>query len=328
MGHGEGHGETHGELDTRAVSYCMLFLVFFTIFAEKGLEKLHHALGDASSVGNQILSKVKNEVMLVGVLSLGLEVAEEMFEMREAAVEAFEWAHTLLFVAALVLVGFAASLIEACAQLTARYHAIEGIALTSLIRRNDKFLSKTKTQTGGPPVGLCDDVIHVGHLKIPWAEAAHYSALRHDFYERVQLPVAFEFSLYLEGALKEFIVELMEVGVSSWCAVIGAVLLNGLRASVVDRLGTVEGWGLGVPLGESDVFLASGWALVGCAWALRTTMGRAWQQLLVNSDCATPTSLGAKMRKARTSRLLAGGADKREATLEASIESRDRVGKG
>jgi hypothetical protein len=314
------HIHTEGEeegLNTRLISIFIFLLVLFTLAAETGLDALHEALGEASSVGNQILSKVKNEVMLVGVLSLGLTLAEGVWDLPEEAVESFEWAHTLLFVAALVLVGFAASLIEACARISARYHATEGISLTSLIRRNDKYLKK-----GGDATKSCDDVIVVSRTTVSWSEAAHYAALRQDFFNRIDLPMAFDFSLYLDGALREFIVELMEVGVASWAAVLLVVALNEARIVVFDIESLAARVGLDV--GESDVFLAAGWLLVAWSASLRGRLEQAWTQLLKNISCATPTCLGGKLRKARTARLLAGGERKREEKLEATIEKRER----
>ena len=251
------------------------------------------------------------------MLSLGLTLAEGVWDLPEEAVESFEWAHTLLFVAALVLVGFAASLIEACARISARYHATEGISLTSLIRRNDKYLRK-----GGDATKSCDDVIVVSRTTVSWSEAAHYAALRQDFFNRIDLPMAFDFSLYLDGALREFIVELMEVGVASWAAVLLVVALNEARIVVFDIESLAARVGLDV--GESDVFLAAGWLLVAWSASLRGRLEQAWTQLLKNISCATPTCLGGKLRKARTARLLAGGERKREEKLEATIEKRER----
>ena len=55
---------------------------------------------------------------------------------------------------------------------------------------------------------------------LKWAEVAHYGALRYDLFVRTELPVSFDFSLYLDRALREFIVELMEVSATSWLAAV------------------------------------------------------------------------------------------------------------
>ena len=205
--HGEhAHDDAH-RLDVSSVSVMLILLIAFTLTSEKLLHALHRRLGHGASVGQEIFHKVKDELMLVGVLTLLLDVAEHSFTPTHDVLEAFEWAHRLLFVAALVLVAFAVSLAAACAALTARYHAVEGVSLQGILATEDR-----------------EATIRVAHTDVRWREAATYFALREDFFARCELPAAFAFSRYLEGALKEFIVDQVEIYASAWGAVVGVVL--------------------------------------------------------------------------------------------------------
>ena len=77
--HGEHAHEHH--LDINIVSLMLILLIAFTLTSEKLLHALHRWLGHGASVGQEIFHKVKDELMLVGVLTLLLDVAER--ENRE-----------------------------------------------------------------------------------------------------------------------------------------------------------------------------------------------------------------------------------------------------
>ena len=68
----------------------LILLIAFTLTSEKLLHALHRWLGHGASVGQEIFHKVKDELMLVGVLTLLLDVAEHSFTPTHDVLEAFE----------------------------------------------------------------------------------------------------------------------------------------------------------------------------------------------------------------------------------------------
>jgi hypothetical protein len=239
---------------------------------------------------------VKDELMLVGVLTLLLDVAEHSFTPTHDVLEAFEWAHRLLFVAALVLVAFAVSLAAACAALTARYHAVEGVSLQGILSNEDR-----------------EATIRVAHTDVRWREAATYFALREDFFARCELPAAFAFSRYLEGALKEFIVDQVEIYASAWGAVVCVVCANWARSRYFNVWNGRE----------TDVFVGGGWLLVVLALLLRTRQDAAWAHLREDLGCATDDALVEACRRAHKRRSKEKAIKEAEASLELTIERRE-----
>ena len=67
------HDDEH-RLDVSSVSVMLILLIAFTLTSEKLLHALHRRLGHGASVGQEIFHKVKDELMLVGVLTLLLDV--------------------------------------------------------------------------------------------------------------------------------------------------------------------------------------------------------------------------------------------------------------
>jgi len=291
MGHQDEH-EAH--LDVTVVSFMLVSLIAFTLASEKLLHALHGWLGRGGSVGQQLFHKVMDELMLVGVLALVLDVAEHAMTCDHAVLEAFEWAHRLLFVAALVLVAFAVTLAGACAALTTRYHAVEGVSLESLFVTNR------------------DASIRVAHTDIRWREAATYFALREDFFARCELPAAFAFSRYLEGALKEFIVDQVEIYASAWGIVVLVVSMNWARSRYTP------------PWRETDVFMSGGYVLVVLALLLKKREDAAWAALRRDLGCATDDALVEACRRAHKHRT-AEKAVKDEANLARTIERREHT---
>ena len=111
--HGEGehsHGDHHPlhhasimklgppcEVDTPSICFWLVVLVGFTVFTERSLHALQHRLGKRSSPGNQMMHKVKDELMLMGLLSFCLNIADEAIDINHKDKLPFEWAHTLYF---------------------------------------------------------------------------------------------------------------------------------------------------------------------------------------------------------------------------------------
>mgnify|MGYP001300532021 FL=1 len=292
--HGD-HDDEH-RLDVSSVSVMLILLIAFTLTSEKLLHALHRRLGHGASVGQEIFHKVKDELMLVGVLTLLLDVAEHSFTPTHDVLEAFEWAHRLLFVAALVLVAFAVSLAAACAALTARYHAVEGVSLQGILSNEDR-----------------EATIRVAHTDVRWREAATYFALREDFFARCELPAAFAFSRYLEGALKEFIVDQVEIYASAWGAVVGVVCANWARSRYFNVWNGRE----------TDVFVGGGWLLVVLALVLKTRQDAAWAHLRSDLGCATDDALVEACRRAHKRRSKEAQIKEAEASLELTIERRE-----
>ena len=90
------------------------------------------------------------------------------------------------------------------------------------------------------------------------------------FSARCELPAAFAFSRYLEGALKEFIVDQVEIYASAWGAGLLCVVCANWARSRYFNVWNGR---------ETEVFVCGGWLLVVLALLLRTRHAAAWAHL-------------------------------------------------
>ena len=114
-GHAEHHHHAHASLfamgegadfDLYHVVVSLWALMFFTEVFEKALHALMHALGGKDSAGNQLLTKAKDELMILGFISFCLTVLGEFVELPHSLLLPFEFAHVLVFIVALCLIAF------------------------------------------------------------------------------------------------------------------------------------------------------------------------------------------------------------------------------
>ena len=113
-------------------------IVLAAALCRQSNERVRKFLAKTFAPTTRMFNGEEGELVRGGVLALRLGVAELSFTPTHDVLEAFEWAHRLLFVAALVLVAFAVSLAAACAALTARYHAVEGVSLQGILSNEDR----------------------------------------------------------------------------------------------------------------------------------------------------------------------------------------------
>ena len=236
------------DVDTEAICAWIFALVVFTLVFEHGLTRLHKALGDRNSPKNQVLTKVKDELMLMGLLSFGLSMFEQVVELSHEIVLSFEWAHTLLFMGAVVLVVAAIALMGIADALGRELHAMEN-APTHELKRGEQL----------------GETLLVGHTTVDVRKAAEFQAMRHTFLSEHTLPVGFDFSKYLHDALYEFVLEMLEVDEEDWSVVVVIIALNAARVMFAGHVAAALGGAQPLVVtseGELAAFAAFGWLLL------------------------------------------------------------------
>jgi len=240
------------DVDTVAIMGWLVALVAFTVALEMTLHHLEHAFEGNSGLHErleggshggkehghaphqhlnhrqQMLHKVKDELMVMGLLSFFLTVFGECVEVGHEAKIPFEWAHTLLFVSALVTVAIALGLLHIADKVFAETHAMENVPTRTL---------QALAASGGlgclPRVDLTKTMLS---RQVDARKAAQFQATRHAFLVSRGLPLdTFNFPLYLHRNLYSFVTALLEVSPWSWCVVAGLALLNLARSWLATR---------------------------------------------------------------------------------------------
>lgn len=296
--HAEHHGEHHSllslgqpsEIHTFAISVWLIALVLFTIFFELFLRSVEMRLGPRTSPGNHMLSKVKDELMLMGVLSFGLTMFEQAVEVSHEFKLAFEWAHTLLFLAAVVLVFLAMFLLFVVEKLSRSLHAMENTKiqdLSSLVR------------------SISPGHVEVSHTKVCAKRAGQFHAIRHEFLMQHNLPHSFDFTLYVHDILADVVVEFLEIHPESWGVVIFLAAANAVRVSVG------SGMALYSAQAEMAAFASFGWLLLVFTQVVLSHARQRFSKMLKRFNVHDSEQLSTKLADAhaRQQAALAAGSD-------------------
>lgn len=193
------------EVDTPSICFWFVVLVGFTVFTERSLHALQHRLGKRSSPGNQMMYKVKDELMLMGLLSFCLNIVGEAVEIEHKDKLPFEWAHTLLFMSALVLVLLAVALICIAHAVYRQMHAMENTDTRHLLQlaRSGQLMSRA----GHRRVWRQQQQQQQQHW-VDLRRAAQFQATRRAFLREHHLPlVGFDFPEYLHRNINYVVLE-------------------------------------------------------------------------------------------------------------------------
>ena len=258
------------EVDTSSICFWLMILVGFTVFIEWGLHLLHHRLGERTSPGNQMIHKVKEELMLMGLLSFCVTMVDEVIDIDHKNKLSFEWAHTLLFISALVLVLLAVALIAIANSVYHRMHAMENA---------DTRLLVTLAKQGS----FANKHYRISHTEVNLHRAAQFQATRHAFLSEHQLPiVGFDFPEYLHRNLNYMVLEILEVSPKSWGIVAFISMLNFSRSFWLTESFPYF-FALHTGGQELAAFAAVGWLLLGAQRIQLLKARRAYQILISNA---------------------------------------------
>ncbi|EEY66930.1 uncharacterized protein PITG_17807 [Phytophthora infestans T30-4] len=198
-------------------------------------ERLLHRLERHAAVSTkyqQLLSKAYRELMILGLIGLGLKVIKELSSVdgNSAAMTAFQVADLTIFILALALI-----LQAVCIFLVLRRHNVQADRAEH-VSTEDLALSSSTKET---------------------QELVHLRLLRHMFLTRFELPQLFPFAKYLRQAQNNQITHMTEVGAPMWVLLLSVAWV-------------LEGITMALTYGEPRLARRRGLVLVliGFSWAL------------------------------------------------------------
>ncbi|CAH0482172.1 unnamed protein product [Peronospora belbahrii] len=238
------------------LSILALCLVFF----EAALHHIEHKLAQYDKY-QQMLRKAYRELMILGLLSLGLKLLKEMpgINAESKTMLAFQVADLTIFILALALILQAIIVFSQLRKHNAIADRIELITAQDLV-------NAISPPAGTPPTSA---QVHTNSTKwwVCWPrnrtklydqDVVQRRLLRHLFLRRFGLPQLFPFSKYLRRAQASQISHMIEIEPSTWILLLTvAWMLCGLLSALQS---------LDVDLPEShelvEVFLIFAWGLV------------------------------------------------------------------
>ncbi|KAG6947946.1 hypothetical protein JG688_00015322, partial [Phytophthora aleatoria] len=196
----------------RVLLHLSILVVCLLMF-ERVLHRLErHAA--VSTKYQQLLSKAYRELMILGLIGLGLKVIKEVSSVdgSSAAMTAFQVADLTIFILALALI-----LQAVCIFLVLRKHNVQADRAELLSTKDlaDEFTS--------PAFNRAQETQELVHLRL----------LRHLFLNRFELPQLFPFAKYLRQAQNNQITHMTDVGAPMWALLLGvAWVLEGITIAL------------------------------------------------------------------------------------------------
>ncbi|KAG3108461.1 hypothetical protein PI125_g11809 [Phytophthora idaei] len=231
-------------------------LAFCLVFFEAALHHVEHKLSRYDKY-QHMLRKAYRELMILGLLSLGLKLLKEMpgIHADSKTMLAFQVADLTIFILALALI-------------------LQAIIVFSQLRKHNKVADRTELITAqdlvdaiSPPAGTPPTAAQTQVNASKWfsksttgfeKEVVERRLLRHLFLRRFGLPQLFPFSKYLRRAQANQISHMIEVEPSMW------VLLLAVAWGICGALGSLKELDFELPEGHElvEVFVVFAWGLV------------------------------------------------------------------
>ncbi|KAF1784521.1 hypothetical protein GQ600_26713 [Phytophthora cactorum] len=231
-------------------------LAFCLVFFEAALHHVEHKLSRYDKY-QHMLRKAYRELMILGLLSLGLKLLKEVpgIHADSKTMLAFQVADLTIFILALALI-------------------LQAIIVFSQLRKHNKVADRTELITAqdlvdaiSPPAGTPPTAAQTQVNASKWfsksttgfeKEVVERRLLRHLFLRRFGLPQLFPFSKYLRRAQANQISHMIEVEPSMW------VLLLAVAWGICGALGSLEELDFELPEGHElvEVFVVFAWGLV------------------------------------------------------------------
>jgi hypothetical protein len=205
-GHGEGdHGAGHNifllgtDLDATLVIYCLTILILITITFEFFVRMFEEWLA-ATPHYTEMLAKVMQELAILGFVSFGIVILESVGVIEVGPLLlSLEFAHVALFFFAILYVIQALVIASITIPIKRWWRAIGNLTV-------DQFLEKAGRRSSFTSQYVLS-----------------YRKIRCLFLKRNNLKSNFNFALYLEKSLDFQAVELMEVRMEAWFALLGII---------------------------------------------------------------------------------------------------------
>ena len=208
-----------------------LILIVFTVILERLISLLH----DIPDSYQPVVHKVQEEFMLMGAVSFIVVLVEGITPISHDLFLNFEFAHLLLFFAAVLLALFGLNNLlsmRRCKKIWTRLEREKDI--TGLIARFE-------TQQSSTWYKLTWSARHLFSIWLPDARNdAEHLVMRHTFFKNYGLRdtvngdhEAFDFSMFLRKSLKEHVENMLEMSYVAW-SIVGAVCVALMLATLDD----------------------------------------------------------------------------------------------
>jgi hypothetical protein len=203
-------------------SYCLFFLILFTIFLEIIVEKIEHY---CEHLGNDrfmdIFNKITSELMILGIISFTIFFAEIELDLASKPfyIE-LELAHLMLFFIGIIF-------------------ALQSVHLLTMMRWVIQFWGKINQKTAEELTAKCDKATsHKLTLfqKISLAETVRFHIVKNEFLTNHTLPNDFPFVSYLNKYFIKLIVHTVHIDFRYWIFVCAGIWVNWARSALLDMM--------------------------------------------------------------------------------------------
>jgi hypothetical protein len=258
-------------LNVLFLSTFLAGLILVAMMLDHALHLLHEGL---SSTKLKMLEKLKDELMILGLISFILTMMEQSgVHLPHDELLIFEFTHILVFVVALMLVLYTAQLMLMESRILRTWHAFDsspalyrcGAAQNAVAQKLNEEESKR---------GMASMSRSVLGVTSKLREGAEFHVARALFLDEHALGERFDFTEYLHRVLVANIVDMLDVRRGCWLIVILLDLLNLLRDYVFKEL-HIEQNDSGVV-----VFVAVGLFFVCCDLAIVHSGRNLWWECL------------------------------------------------
>ncbi|ETK97426.1 hypothetical protein F441_00016 [Phytophthora nicotianae CJ01A1] len=194
----------------RVLVHLSVLVVCLLLF-ERVLHRLEvHAA--VSTKYQQLLSKAYRELMILGLIGLGLKVIKEISSVdgSGASITAFQVADLTIFILALALI-------------------LQTVCIFLILRKHNFLADRAELL----PTEDLADMLPSSALSQETQELVQLRLLRHLFLNRFELPQLFPFAKYLRQAQNNQITHMTDVGAPMWALLLGvAWMLEGITMAL------------------------------------------------------------------------------------------------
>jgi len=232
------------EPDVGTFTAVLCGIILFTVILEHFMEHLHHNLDDKQM---KMLEKMKDELMLLGVISFIVVLIVQSGIQLGSFLILFEFVHILVFFVAVALVFNTVSLVRYERFQSEQWEKMDSdtFSETEMRKVNNRIDQEPIWRSQVTKMGLVSTTrLHGEYLLCKTIFYLKNNLENHDW---------FNFPMYLTFSLEETILKILHVGPASWYVVIAVALFNFLRDQIFI-------W-LGFDSQGSLMFIALGWLI-------------------------------------------------------------------
>ncbi|CAM9894396.1 unnamed protein product, partial [Chrysoparadoxa australica] len=192
--------------------------VLFTIVFEVSTHHLEHRVEGTPYMA--MLSKIYKELMIMGCISFAVFMLVQLGGVGHTqAFFAFEFAHIIVFFTAMFYVLQATFLMLISYRLKGLYSVATKAPVHRLVALASQARQSWEFNAHWLPLSKLRDTVE-------------FKLVCHYFLEAFDLPIEFDFSLYMRDCIDAHILALLDIQASSWLVIVGVFLLNWSRVKL------------------------------------------------------------------------------------------------